>query len=254
MEPKKIRLFLPSDLTTVSLRSLACVGSLADDEAQLCEAEATDALEGVWEGLRARTMCTRYKIQNVQGQQSNTRAGGVLRNINIWIHASKIRYRRAHTAMQTLDRDGPWSEVLKPLDDKDVCSLNEQALTKEEAREREMRIQRGFHNEDEEEIDIEPGIVAMVQGEGRRTLSWIWYDPTVSSDDLAFMDAVQVEWCKSRARMLRWKEEVILLVEEIHRMQEFSLSKGKWWEGQKVGEPDMRSPHGLSAELIEGLN
>ncbi|THU86213.1 hypothetical protein K435DRAFT_598002, partial [Dendrothele bispora CBS 962.96] len=51
-----------------------------------------------------------------------------------------------------------------------------------------------------------------------------------------------VEWCKSRARTLRWKEEVILLVEEIHRMREFSLSKGKWWEGRKV------------AELIEGLN
>ncbi|THU81091.1 hypothetical protein K435DRAFT_694250, partial [Dendrothele bispora CBS 962.96] len=140
-EPEKIRLFLPSDLPTTSLRSLACVRSLADDEAQLHEVEATDALKGVREGLRARTMCTRYKIQNVQGQQSNTRAGGVLRNINIWIHTSKIRYHHAHSALQTLDRDGPWSEVLKPLDDKDVRGLNEQALTKEEAHEKEMRIQ-----------------------------------------------------------------------------------------------------------------
>ncbi|THU88535.1 hypothetical protein K435DRAFT_679607, partial [Dendrothele bispora CBS 962.96] len=252
--PEKIRLFLPSDLPTASLRSLACVRSLAEDEAQLREAEARDALEGVREGLRARTMCTRYKIQNVRGQRSNTRAGGVLRNINIRIHSSKIRYRRAHTALQTLDREGPWSEVLKPLDDKDVRGLNERALTKEEAQEREMRVQRGFHSEDEEEIDIEPGIVAMVQGEGRRTLSWIWYDPTISSDDPAFMDAVRVEWCKARARMLRWKEEVILLVEEIRRMREFSLSKATWWEGRKVGQPDMRNAYGLSAELVEGLN
>ncbi|KAK7445998.1 hypothetical protein VKT23_014621 [Stygiomarasmius scandens] len=176
-EPENIRLFLPSDLPTTSLRNLACVGSLPDDEARLREAEAIDALDGLRDGLCARTMCTRYKIQNIRGQRSNTRAGGVLRNINIRIRASKIRYRCARAALQSLDKDGPWSESLKLLEDRDFRGLNKWALTKEEAAEREERRQRGLHDDDEEEVDIEPGIVAMVQGEGRRTLSWIWYDP-----------------------------------------------------------------------------
>ncbi|KAK7434138.1 hypothetical protein VKT23_020364 [Stygiomarasmius scandens] len=252
-EPERIRLFLPSDLPTLSLRNLACVGNLPDDEARLREAEARDTLESVRDGLRVRTMCTRYKIRNVRGQRNNTRAGGVLRTIDIRIHANKIRYRCARAALETLDKDGLWSETLLPLEDRDVRGLNERSLTKEEAAERDARRQRGL-GADDDEVDIEPGIVAMVQGEGQRTLSWIWYDPTVSSDDPAFKDAIRVEWCKARARMLRWKEEVILLVEEIRRMREYSQTKATWWEARQVGKAEMRAGGSLSVELVEGLD
>ena len=45
--PEKIKLFLPSDCGTQSARICACVGELPEVEAQLREAEALDALQGL---------------------------------------------------------------------------------------------------------------------------------------------------------------------------------------------------------------
>lgn len=61
------------------------------------------------------------------------------------------------------------------------------------------------------------------------------------------MLALRVEWCKARARSLRWKEEVLLLCEEIRRMREFSLWKARWWRDQ-IGRRE-----GISKELEEGM-
>lgn len=59
--------------------------------------------------------------------------------------------------------------------------------------------------------------------------------------------ALRVEWCKARARSLRWKEEVLLLCEELRRIKAFSQWKANWWRDQ-VNRRD-----GLSVELQEGL-
>ncbi|KAK7442070.1 hypothetical protein VKT23_016346 [Stygiomarasmius scandens] len=180
------------------------------------------------------------------------------------IHSSKVRYRHARTALVVLDPDGSWSDEFRELRDSDVRGLNESALTKEEVAEREALRQRGFNTERQEdqlEAEVEEGIVVLpegvltrVQGEDRRTLSWIWYGPTISEDDPAFRDAIRIKWCKAQARMLRWKEECILLVEEIRRMQEFAKSKSKWWLTRKVGMNEMRKGADLSPELMEGLD
>jgi hypothetical protein len=57
------------------------------------------------------------------------------------------------------------------LDDADVRTLNERALTAEEVEQRESLT-------DYEDVAEEGGVVAfgvVALGEGRRTLSWIWY-------------------------------------------------------------------------------
>lgn len=73
--------------------------------------------------------------------------------------------------------------------------------------------------------------------EGKRTLSWIWSGQGIGGDRDSADDGVQegmyphlclirlvpnfdnaelrIEWCKARARAMRWSEEVLLLVEEM---------------------------------------
>jgi hypothetical protein len=41
--------------------------------------------------------------------------------------------------------------------------------------------------------------------------------------------ALRIEWAKTRARSLRWSEEVRLLEEEMRRIQQFLLWQSGWW-------------------------
>jgi hypothetical protein len=100
-----------------------------------------------------------------------TRGQGILRQINVKIHKAKIHYRYVRNALKRLKGDGPWEKELAVLEDSDVHALNERALTEEEAEQRQA-----VH--DYEEIAEEGGVAAfgvVALGEGRRTLSWIWY-------------------------------------------------------------------------------
>src|ERR1700722_1694276 len=44
------------------------------------------------------------------------------------------------------------------------------------------------------------------------------------------LEALCVEWCKARARALRWTEEVQLLLEEMRRVLQFLEWKSRFWE------------------------
>jgi hypothetical protein len=97
----------------------------------------------------------------------------------------------------------------------------------QEAR-RQAGILEDFPNEPTE-------LVSTVQpGEGRRVLSWIWY--AVGSDEIAndlrgnLHTGIRVEWVKSRARAERWREEVILLEEEMRRVIQFCNWRSEWWK------------------------
>ncbi|THU75491.1 hypothetical protein K435DRAFT_814289 [Dendrothele bispora CBS 962.96] len=255
--PEKIRLFLPSDCRTASARTRACVAGLPAAEARLREAEARDALTSVRDGLRARTATTRYKIRNVTGQVGSTRAGGVLRHIDIRIHSRKIRYRLARDCLLRLVGHGKWEEELRELKDTDITGLNERKLTEEEAAEREERRKRlGINTEIGEEDDYleDDGVIARVQGESKCVLSWIWSSVSIEKGDDTFRDAVRVEWCKSRARMFRWKEEVMLLTEELRRMQHYAIWKAEWWMERRVGLNGGHILETISPELREGLD
>ncbi|THU86101.1 hypothetical protein K435DRAFT_868604 [Dendrothele bispora CBS 962.96] len=226
--PEKIRLFLPSDC------------ELPEYEACLRETEATDALEGLRDGLRARTAAAQFKLHNITGQVQSGRAGGVLRQIDIHIHSKKIRYCLACAALLRLRGHGEWEQKLQELRDEDVWGINERALNKEERAEwEEGRKRNEAFNNSEKGYLVEEGIASRVRGEGKRTLSWIWYDLTVSENDPEFQDALQIEWCKARARRLRWREEVMLLSEELVRMSRYFVWKSQWWEKRMVGQEGM---------------
>jgi hypothetical protein len=130
--PEATRLFMPSEIEQQTLRRRACVVGLVEVEARMREGEATEALESVRGGLCTRTMTNRYKLRNWTGQGMMTKGQGILRQINIWIHAAKLRYRYACAALLALRGHGIWEEKLRVLNEDDIRALNERALTAEE--------------------------------------------------------------------------------------------------------------------------
>jgi hypothetical protein len=49
---------------------------------------------------------------------------------------------------------------------------------------------------------------------------------------ISLLVGVRIEWCKARARALRWAEEVELLQEEMRRVLQFLDWQANWWEEQ----------------------
>lgn len=143
------------------------------------EGEASEGLEAVRHGLRTRTMTNRYKLRNWTGQGMMTKGLGILRHINIKIHAAKLRYRYARAALLALRGHGQWEERLRVLEDDDVRALNERALTAEEKSQNEHWAELGG-------AFIEGGVArasALAAGEGSHTLSWIWYSAGRAADE-----------------------------------------------------------------------
>ncbi|KAJ7740190.1 hypothetical protein DFH07DRAFT_870303 [Mycena maculata] len=240
-DAEAIRLFMPSDITEATKRDSACA------DCRKSRGTCGRALRG---GLRTRTMTNRFRLRNATGQRALTRGQGILRQINMKIHKAKLRYRYARNALSRLRGHGAWERDLQVLLDSDVRALNERALTEEEA------AQRGTVHDlrDVEEGGVGSyGVVAL--GEGRRTLSWIWYttkagEPT--EGDL--VEALRVEWCKAYARMQRWHEDVVLVEEEMR----CTIAYGYWasaeWEqraGGRTGTVDSALEEGLVAYAKE---
>ncbi|KAH0834636.1 hypothetical protein J3R83DRAFT_10143 [Lanmaoa asiatica] len=67
------------------------------------------------------------------------------------------------------------------------------------------------------------------QTEGTRDVSWIWKMPGVlDNSEKGLQDSLRIEWCKARARVERWDEEVILR-EEMWRIEAFfDWEKEQW--------------------------
>ncbi|KAJ7434713.1 hypothetical protein FB451DRAFT_1063154 [Mycena latifolia] len=242
-DAEAVRLFLPSDIANEGKRTRACAEGLLGVEAELREGEAHEALETIRQGLRIRTMTNRFRVRNMTGQRALTRGQGVLRQNNMRIHKGKLRYRYAWNALCRLRGNGEWERKLQVLNDSDVRALNECALTEEE------QAQRGAVHDlrDVEEGGVSAyGVVAL--GEGRRTLSWIWYatkagEPT----EQELVEALRVEWCKAYARTTRWGEDTVLVEEEMRRTIEYGIYQvGEWLER---GQARMD----VGAELQEGL-
>ncbi|KAK7056153.1 CxC2 domain-containing protein [Favolaschia claudopus] len=244
--PEATRLFMPSELASREVRGRACATGLAAIEARMRHGEASDALEAVRHGLRARTMTNRYKLRNWTGQGAMTRGQAILCQINIKIHAAKLRYRYARAALLVLRGHGEWEEELKVLDDDDVRALNERALTAEEKAQNEHWAELGG-------AFVEGGVeraAGVAAGEGSHTLSWIWYRAgrALDENDGKLHEALRVEWCKAYSRAKRYSEDVRLLREEMRRTIVFGRTEAERWE-ERAAAADLP---GSDAEVVEG--
>ena len=58
-----------------------------------------------------------------------------------------------------------------------------------------------------------------------------------------------VEWAKSRARAFRWKEELMLISEEMRRSVEFSRTMARIWDNRKNLRKDLL----IDSHILEGI-
>ncbi|KAJ7834177.1 hypothetical protein B0H13DRAFT_2370006 [Mycena leptocephala] len=222
-QPEATRLFMPSDLSSDSARHKACAPGLDGVEKRLREGEAQEALTQLRQGLRTRTMTNRFKIRNWTGQRALTRGQGILRQINIKIHSAKLRYRYARQALLKLRGHGEWEKIYRVLLDEDVRALNDRALREEEeARDEHLGA-----------LGVADGLAAtgaVAMGEGHRTLSWIWYTASTAEEgDAKLHEALRVEWAKAYSQSNRWREDLVVVEEEMRRTIQFGWFAERQW-------------------------
>ena len=114
----------------------------------------------------------------MSGQHRSTRARGLQHSVDVTVHFAKTRYRHSRNAYLVLKGHGDWEQVLQVLVDGDVRALNERASTEHEKDDRVRRMAIGTLMDDD---TLEGVATTGALGEGRRTLSWIWF--TVSNDE-----------------------------------------------------------------------
>ncbi|KAG1888957.1 uncharacterized protein F5891DRAFT_1216956 [Suillus fuscotomentosus] len=195
LRPKTFKLWLPSELEPTA----TCDERLAAHEWELRHAQALDSLNEIRSHLRLWSHMYIYKDRNVRGQAASTRAQALIDGVEVRKQASVEKYRRARNALlalsHRLDKSG-WEISLPRLLDSDVRPMGD------------------------------------MERQGTGTISWIWLDSrtdNTNSENDRVQDCVRVEWCKARARVNRWSEEVDLLLEEMRRVTEFLKWQAGWW-------------------------
>ncbi|KAF7440872.1 hypothetical protein PC9H_001220 [Pleurotus ostreatus] len=217
----RLWLCLPSTFRT----PLGCSEELRAIEWQLRYAQALDALNALRVGLHLRVSVFHYKDRFDRGQRALTRSMGNISRVQGQIDRASHRYRVARAALSVLARflgkDDSWRAELQELKTEDI---------------------RGLGVADIDNL-----------GEGYRTISWIWRTAGTAGNeerDDGLHSSLCLEWCKSRARALRWSEEVLLLQEEMRRVLAFLRWQAEWWKGQICDDESIPGPE----VLREGLN
>ncbi|KAJ6484089.1 hypothetical protein C8R45DRAFT_1214949 [Mycena sanguinolenta] len=218
----EIPLWLPSAVvdsrrvkTEVGIQSSVCM-----HEYRLRVAQASEALHDVRRLLLVRTHLYKQKDAHARGVRANMRSSDKIAALNDQIKRAARAYRAARAALVMLAREvnrREWENTLLPLAEDDVRGLP----------------QSHFHDpERKKKKKYSKKKARIARRERERPVSWIWvnrgegWEP---GDDVAMNEAVRIEWAKTRARAMRWAEEVDLLEEEMRRIEAFLRWRAEWW-------------------------
>jgi hypothetical protein len=218
---ENIPLFLPSSLP-LHIRNLPELQEICQLERRLREPQANDALAEVRRQRRIIQGLWQFKQLNVSGtgNKPNTRMLALWKRFDNKTKRAAQAYQTAWSALHILDPNGSWTNHLKELNDKDISGPGK----------------------DPEDTSTT---------KSRYEPSWIWLVPLVTNSGMdkdEFNDSMQVEWAKARARMTRWKEELLIVQEEMRRVIAYHGWKAAWWQDQGA----LRS-HG-DATILSGLS
>ncbi|KAJ7042238.1 hypothetical protein C8F04DRAFT_946268 [Mycena alexandri] len=217
--PEDAPLFLPSALSDQE-RATGCTAGLVNIEAQARNAQCRSALVRLRNQLHIKTRFLIYKKIHSRHQGVNTRARTILSRRQAKRERQEER-RRARERCLTAEGELPLVAASTEVDDDDSNG--------------EEREARG--------------------GESVREVSWIWTVAGTAGTDAELEDALRIEWVKAYARSRRWKEEVMLLEEEMRRVVVTFEYNASCWDvrGQviKVGEVDELFAEGAIAYAIK---
>ncbi|KAK7017487.1 hypothetical protein VNI00_018616 [Paramarasmius palmivorus] len=259
--PEHTKLWLPSELPSDRI-DVICSAGLRTAEAKLQHARCYDSLHGVRHTLRVKTRMMLFKNTNVRGQRQSGKSREVINRVVRRAKWYAARYREARKAYLRLAGPGNWERSLRPLRNEDIRSYRDPGMIKAESgrkgtmeedteeQERLDKFREVCSREDEDRDDdlrndddldlIHPDRQEWEHrskfgtGETRKELSWIWLsgggiDVEDGADENS-NEVLRTEWCKSRARARRAKEEVLLVQEEMRRTLEYLEWRAQQWE------------------------
>ncbi|PBK65438.1 hypothetical protein ARMSODRAFT_978246 [Armillaria solidipes] len=224
-----VKLWLPSSVPP-DRRGQVCDTSLSDMEELLRTAQCHDALNSIRHILRLKMRMVEYKNKNICGQQDGTRSRAGIDAIHERALAAAVKYRRAREAKLRCAGSGDWKQVLRKLEDGDIRSYQDPDRLHQGTGRRGMNEDswepRVGTDAPEQGIELHQDDREKHDGTGQtwHSLSWIWTTAKISLDDGADEnndEVLQSEWCRSRARAHRSREEVLLLREEMCRTLKF---------------------------------
>jgi hypothetical protein len=253
-QPELTRIILPSSLSDSARASLDDI--VLRSEIQLRLAAAQDALTDLLNELRARQLFNIYRRANIRGTRGTIAASESIRRCSNKVMLAASAYRRHRAALEILEPEGSWAARLKVLNDSDIRRINECALTKEEARERNTaaHLQHQLGNSDSTDADDELSslpiklIVPGETGDRHHAISWIWHNsPALNEDALTLTDpalvrSLRVQWAKAKIRAHHWRVQLLLVCEEMRRSLVFIRWKGQHWSelaAQSIGDDDL---------------
>ncbi|KAJ3501027.1 hypothetical protein NLJ89_g9529 [Agrocybe chaxingu] len=257
--PEDVELWLPSRIAADS-QSMICIEGLPAIEEKLRTAQCFDSLDGIRHILTIKSRMVAFKNKNIRGQREGTRSRSIIDRVHERARASAEKYRAARSAKLALSGHGPWEEELQELHNNDVRGYQDPDRIKHGPGRRgtldDEQVAAGAR-QSPDTADDDNGELSLFNetrtrrdgtGETRRTISWIWCTKsrTPKADDLTD-EILRVEWAKSRARVARCKEEVLLLQEEMRRTLSFLEWKSDWWKERAQRHCD------VAKELSEGL-
>jgi hypothetical protein len=213
-EAERTPLFLPSALAPAKSLPPLSVPGLALSEARLRDAQYNESLGNIWHGLIVKKQLQTYKTLNSRRQHQNTHSQGLVDGQQQKVDLGAATYRQAcaaHLKLEHVTGTSGW----RPLEKGDLRLPEDE----EEAKRRRQRAMKGKRKEAAQED--ENGEVRGVPGMGEKTrlVSWIWVSAGGAGGvvEEEMHNCVRVEWCKAYAQVKRWKEEVLLLQEEMVR-------------------------------------
>ncbi|KAF7343572.1 CxC2 domain-containing protein [Mycena sanguinolenta] len=214
MEAERTPLFLPSALLPSERLPPLSAPGLAAAELRLRNAQCSESLDDVRHGLIVKRRLQTYRGVNSCHQHQNTRSRSLVDAQQEKVDMGARTYRNARAARLALTpvaETSPWRML-----EKEDLRLPED---EEEAKRRKQRAMKGKRQQVAQlnadgEVRGVPGM-----GEKSRLISWIWLDTGSKGGIIGeeMRACVKVEWCKAYARVKRWREEVLLLQEEMAR-------------------------------------
>ncbi|KAK7044982.1 hypothetical protein R3P38DRAFT_3308726 [Favolaschia claudopus] len=215
-----IALWLPSAVrASLRLSDVVIQTSVSQIEYCLRVAQAAESLHEVRRLLLVQTHLYKMKDKHKQGVRANTRSADKIVALNEQIKRAAATYRVARAALVVLGGvlgQNEWEWSFQELKEEDVWGLPQSSFHDPERKKKKRRKRRRAQEQ---------------------TILWIWVargERLQPGDDVAMNEAVRIEWAKTRARSLRWAEEVDLLEEEMRRVWAFFLWHAQWWR-EKIG-------------------
>ncbi|KAK7016376.1 hypothetical protein VNI00_018930 [Paramarasmius palmivorus] len=237
-----VPLLLPSSFSDTQRQAPSCVPEVVDIERRLREGQLNESLNTLRHHLIVKQRLLRYKKRNARKQGVTTRSRNLVDRQQAKVHLAAATYRTAWSAMCSLlgkdKSEMKWRQLkedhVRCMDELDPSEKAKRKVAKPKRAEAQRRENAGQER------------LPAGAGESVRIISWIWEGASHQSGNAltseALHEGLRVEYCKSYARVRRWREEVLLLQEEMRRCLKTLQWQEDWWNA-RANMSSLTGPH-----------